>query len=247
MPDDDPTGATPNASPSPTASAPPPHGGEPVVTAGAPHGATDVVVLVLHGRGATAQGVVNLLDPAYRHGATFLAPDASRSRWYPYAATADRERNEPALFSAIAVVDALVTHAVDHFRVARERIVLAGFSQGATVAAEYALANPRRYGGVALLSGAAIDPDMAADDVDAPIDTTAGRGTGSFHGTPVLLAVGDDDPHVPRARVDATAAAFRDRDADVAEQIAEGVGHEVTDDALDRVGALVDAAAGGRV
>lgn len=244
MPDDDATAATPNAPPSPTASAPPPHGGEPVVTAGAPRGATDVVVLALHGRGATAQGVVNLLDPAYRHGATFLAPDAHRSRWYPYAATADRERNEPELSSAIAVVDALVTHAVDHFGVTREDVVLAGFSQGATVVAEYALANPARYGGVALLSGAAIDPDAAADHV--AIDTDTERGAGSFHGTPVLLAVGDDDPYVPRARVDATAAAFRDHGADVDVRIAEGVGHEVTDDALARVGAIVDATAGDR-
>ncbi|WP_227133375.1 alpha/beta hydrolase [Halorubellus salinus] len=238
MSDDDSTAATPTAPPSPTASAPPPHGGEPVVTAGAPRGATEVVVLALHGRGATAQGVVNLLDPAYRHGATFLAPDAHRSRWYPHATTADRERNEPDLSSAIAVVDALVAHAVDHFGVAREHVVLAGFSQGATVAAEYALANPRRYGGVALLSGAAIDIDPAADDAEA----TAGSTGGGFAETPVLLAVGDDDPHLPRARVDATAAAFRDRDADVDVRIAEGVGHEVTDDALARVGALVDAA-----
>ncbi|MFC6953981.1 alpha/beta hydrolase [Halorubellus litoreus] len=238
MPDEDSTASTPPGA-SPTASAPPPHGGQPVVTAGAPRGATDVVVLALHGRGATAQGVVNLLDPAYRHGATFLAPDAHRSRWYPHAATADRERNEPDLSSAVAVVDALVAHATDHLGVDRERVVLAGFSQGATVAAEYALANPARYGGVALLSGAAIDTDAV---IDTAVDGDVERGSESFHGTPVLVAVGADDPHVPRARVDATAAAFRDHGADVDVRVSDGVGHEVTDDALDRVGALVDAA-----
>ncbi|WP_323675356.1 dienelactone hydrolase family protein [Halorubellus sp. PRR65] len=229
-------------SPSPTASAPPPHGGRPVVTAGAPRGATDVLVLALHGRGATAQGVVNLLDPAYRHGVTFLAPDAHRSRWYPYAATAGRDRNEPDVSSAIAVVDALVAHATSTLSVDRDRVVLTGFSQGATVAAEYALANPTRYGAVALLSGTAIDPGER--HATAPVDETedAASPGDDFAGTPVLLAAGGDDPHVTAERVDATAGAFRDRGAEVDVRVADGVGHEVTDDALACVGALVDAA-----
>jgi phospholipase/carboxylesterase len=215
---------------SPTACAPPPHGGEPVVTAGAPRGATEVVVLALHGRGATAQGVVNLLDPAYRHGVTFLAPDANHSRWYPHAATAPRERNEPDLGSAVAVVDALVAHATSTFDVDHQQIVLTGFSQGATVAAEYALATPRRYGALALLSGVVTDPDAASADV----------GDSTFAGTPVLVAAGDDDPHLPIERIHATADALETLGGDVDVRITEGVGHEVTDDVLERVGELVE-------
>jgi len=187
-------------------------------------------VLALHGRGATAQGVVNLLDPVYRHGTTFLAPDAHHSRWYPHAATAPRERNEPDLSSAIAVVDALVNHATSTFRVDRDHVVLTGFSQGATVAAEYALANPTRYGGVAILSGTALDPDTTNETA---VD-------GGFANTPVLLATGDDDPHVPTERIHATADAFTALDATVDVQIAESVGHEITDDVLERVGELVE-------
>jgi|AntRauTorcE11898_2_1112593.scaffolds.fasta_scaffold08925_2 phospholipase/carboxylesterase len=215
---------------SPSAGAPPPHGGGSVVTAGAPRGATEAVVLALHGRGATAQGVVNLLDPAYRHGVTFLAPNAYRSRWYPHAAAGPRDRNEPDISSAIAVVDALVDHATSTFGVDHEHVVLAGFSQGATVAAEYALANPRRYGGVALLSGVAIDAETAGE--------TAGES--GFAGTPVLLASGADDPHVPTDRVHATADVFTALGADVDVQITPGVGHEVTDDVLEHVGELVE-------
>lgn len=224
---------------SPTAGAPAPHGGRNVVTAGAPRGATEVVVLALHGRGATAQGVVNLLDPVYRHGVTFLAPDADRSRWYPYAATAGRERNEPELGSAVAVVDALVSHAVDALGVPRERVVLLGFSQGATVAAEYALATPRRYGGVVCLSGAAIDPDRAAGG-DDPADSGA-----SFDGMPAFLGVGRDDPAVGVERVEATAAALSALGADVTCRVYDDVGHEVTDDEFDAIDELLAAVARG--
>ncbi|NHN41540.1 phospholipase [Halorubellus sp. JP-L1] len=227
---------------SPTAAAPAPHGGRSVVTAGAPRGGTEVVVLALHGRGATAQGVVNLLDPVYRHGVTFLAPDAHRSRWYPYAATAGRERNDPDLSSAIAVVDALVAHATSAFDVPRERVVLAGFSQGAVVAAEYALQHPARYGAVVCLAGAAIDPERdfierhGEDAAAASEDATAG----SFAGTPAYFAVGRDDPHVPISRVEATADAFRARGADVTVDVFDDTGHEVTDAAFDHVRALLD-------
>jgi phospholipase/carboxylesterase len=203
---------------SPTTGAPAPHGGRPVVTSGAPRGATEVVVLALHGRGATAQGIVNLLNPLYRHGVTFLAPDAHKSRWFPYAATAGRDRNEPGISAAVAVVDALVDHATTTFDVSRERVVLVGFSQGAAVAAEYALATPQRLGAIACLSGAALDPE------------TGGVPNESFDGTPVLVSVGRDDPHVSVDAVEATADAFRDRDADVTERVHDDTGHEVTDD-----------------
>jgi phospholipase/carboxylesterase len=215
---------------SPTAGAPPPHGGKPIVASGAPRGATEVVVIALHGRGATAQGVVNLLDPAYRHGVTFLAPDAHHSRWYPHASTAPRERNEPDVSSALAVVDALVAHATSTFGVHHQNVVLTGFSQGATIAAEYALANPRRYGALALLSGAAIDPDAASTNVR---DST-------LAGTPVLIAAGDDDPHLPAERIHATADALEALGGDVDTQITPGVGHEITDDALEQVEELVE-------
>ena len=215
---------------SPTASAPPPHGGRSVVTSGAPRGATDIVVLALHGRGATAQGVVNLLDPAYRHGVTFLAPDAHRSRWYPHAPTAPRERNEPDISSALAVVDALVAHATTTFGVDHEHVVLTGVSQGATVVAEYALATPRRYGGITCLSGVAIDPDTVRVDGD---DDGLG-------GTPVLIAAGDDDPHLTTERIHATTDAFQTLGGNVDVQVAKGVGHQVTDDVLEQVGELVE-------
>jgi len=212
---------------------PGPHGDQPIVTAGAPRGATEAVVLALHGRGATAQGIVNLLDPVARHGVTFVAPNAARSRWYPYATTAPRERNEPHVASALAVVDALVEHITDRFGVQRNRIVLTGFSQGGSVAAEYVASHPARYGGLAVLSGTLPGPTIGSRHFD-----------GSLDGTPILVAVGAADPRVPADRVTATADVFRALGGEVTERHERGAGHAVSDASFEFLSSLLTALVG---
>ncbi|WP_276259854.1 alpha/beta hydrolase [Haloglomus litoreum] len=211
-----------------------PHGGRRVVAAGAPRGAAEAAVVALHGRGATAQGIVNLLEPVHRHGVAFLAPDAERSRWLPHAADAPRERNEPHLSSALAVVDAVVADAVDRLGLDRERVVLLGFSQGAGIAAEYAARTPGPSP-VVVLSGSLLGPEV---DPGRYLDAD-GDGDAPMAGAPVLLTVGAEDPHVPVARVRATGDVFRALGADVTERVHDGVGHEVTDDAFAWVDALL--------
>ncbi|MFB6270336.1 MAG: alpha/beta hydrolase, partial [Halobacterium sp.] len=205
-----------------------PHADQPVVTAGAPASVADAVVVALHGRGATAQGVVNLADPLYRHGVTFVAPQAARSRWFPYAAGAPIQRNEPHVSSALSAVDRVLADVAD-WGVPVEDVVLFGFSQGASLAAEYAARNPRRYGGVVVLSGGLLGPLDHAREYE-----------GSMDGAPVFLGCGADDPHVSGERVRETAAVFRDLDADVTERIYDGVGHEVTDEEFAFAGGLLD-------
>ncbi|MCD2202253.1 alpha/beta hydrolase [Halobacterium sp. KA-6] len=201
-----------------------PHADQPAVTAGAPASVAAAVVVLLHGRGATAQGVVNLAEPLYRHGVTFVAPDAARSRWYPYSSFAPVERNEPHVSSALAAVDRVLAD-VREWGVAIEDVVLFGFSQGAFLASEYAARNPRRYGGVAALSGGLLGEEVDSSDYH-----------GSLDGAPVFLGVGDSDPNVPVERVHETAAVFHELNGDVTERVYEGVGHEVTDDEFAVVG-----------
>lgn len=206
-----------------------PHADGPLVTAGAPAGATEVAVVLLHGRGATASGTVRLAEPLYRHGVTVYAPGADRSRWYPYSFLAPVERNEPHLSSALRRVEAVVERATG--TLPTDRVVVGGFSQGACLAAEFAVRHPRRYGGVFVLSGGLVGPDDRLDD--PPFE-------GSLAGTPVFLGCGDADEHVPVERIRRTAEVIRTLDGDVTERVYEGLSHEINDDEFDVVGALLD-------
>ncbi|WP_348612513.1 alpha/beta hydrolase [Halobaculum rarum] len=197
---------------------PGPHAGQPVVTAGAPRGAAEAAVVCLHGRGATAQGAINLYEPVARHGVAFVAPQGVRSRWLPHAADAPRERNEPHLSSALAAVGAVLARTREVLDLPAEAIVVTGFSQGAAVAAEYAAGVGGRHP-LALLSGGLLGPTVDPGSYD-----------GDLTGTPVLVAGGADDDRVPVERLAATADVLRARGGDVTERVYDGVGHEVTDD-----------------
>ncbi|ELZ31596.1 phospholipase/carboxylesterase [Halogeometricum pallidum JCM 14848] len=208
---------------------PGPHDPDSFVAAGAPRGAARAAVVALHGRGATAQGIVNLLDPVARHGVAFVAPRADRSRWYPGAADDPLERNEPHLSSALGVVESVLDRVASTVGVPRERTVLLGFSQGACVAAEYAARNPGPSP-VVVLSGTLLGPTADADRY---------AGGERFDGTPVFVGCGADDARVDAGRVRDTADVFRSLGADVTERRYDGVGHEVTDDEFEYVDALL--------
>ncbi|MFU8867793.1 alpha/beta hydrolase [Natronococcus sp.] len=201
---------------------------QPLVTAGAPAAAADVAVVACHGRGATAQGMVNLLEPIYRHGVAFLAPQAHRGSWYPRSATAPRAANEPALSSSVESVGAALESACD-IGIPAERTVLVGFSQGASVVAEFVRRQPGRYGGVFLLSGGM--PGGPEDDRSV---------RGKLEGAPAFVGYGADDSRIDLERVAETGRALEDAGAEVTERRYPGVGHEVTDDEFEAIGALLE-------
>jgi predicted esterase len=105
--------------------------------------------------------------------------------------------------------------------VPRRRIILLGFSQGACLSSEFAVRNAGRFGGVVVLSGGLIGPPG-----------TAWNYPGSFEGTPVFLGCSDVDGHIPKARVDESAAVFSAMGATVTERIYPGMGHQVNEDEL---------------
>lgn len=204
------------------------HQSRPLVTAGAPRGAAETAVVLLHGRGATAEGLVATAEEFYRHGVTFLAPQAARFTWFPANATAPVEANEPWLTSAVNATQNAV-EAAGTVGVGPEHTILFGFSQGACVAAEYAIRHPRRYGGVVVAAGALPgfpDREMAC--------------AGTLDGTPIVLACSDDDPDVDLDAVHRTADVFRDAGGDVTEAITSSEGHTITDDAIEAVEDMLD-------
>lgn len=205
-----------------------PHADTHLVTAGAPLSVAEAALVCVHGRGATAEGIVNLVDDLYRHGVALLAPQADRSTWYPNSFVDPVETNEPRRSSALRAVDRTVERVVAA-GVPRERVLLLGFSQGACVAADYVARTPTRYGGLAVLSGGLIGerlPDDYAGDLDR---------------TPVFFGCSEGDPYIPETRVHDSAAVFESLNADVTVRIYDGDDHRVNDDEMARLDGMVAA------
>ncbi|MDP9120923.1 MAG: dienelactone hydrolase family protein [Acidobacteriota bacterium] len=178
---------------------------------------------MVHGRGATAESILELAAELGRPDLAYLAPQAAGRSWYPWSFLAPLEQNEPGLSSALAVLGALADH-LEASGIDATRTVLLGFSQGACLALEFAARSPRRLGGIAGLSGGLIGPPQTPRDYP-----------GTLAGTPVFLGCSDRDPHIPRARVDETAEVLLGMGGLVTERIYPGLGHTVNEDELEFV------------
>ncbi len=197
-----------------------PHRGQPVLTAGVPLAEAAGAMLMVHGRGGSADEILQLRHELARSDIAYLAPQAAGQTWYPYSFLAPLEQNEPGLSSGLAALSALLG-SVTTSGMPSERIFLLGFSQGACLALEYAARNPRRLGGVFGLSGGLIGPPGTPRDYE-----------GSLEGTAVFLGCSDVDPHVPLERVLESARVFSRLGGVVTERIYPGLGHTVNRDEI---------------
>lgn len=195
--------------------------------AGAPLAKARGAMILLHGRGATAESILDLADFIPHPGLAYLAPQAADYAWYPYSFLEPLSRNEPYLSSALATVDRLVAE-IEAAGIPTARIVLAGFSQGACLAAEYAARHARRFGGLLIFSGGLIGPDGTPRDYP-----------GSLDGTPALLGCSDADPYIPVGRVRQTATLFERMGAAVDLRIYPRMGHTINDDEIKAATGLV--------
>lgn len=194
-----------------------------VASAGEHIARAKAAVVLIHGRGATADGMLGLAEAFAVPGIAYVAPQAPGMTWYPRSFLAPLEQNEPQLSQALATVDAVVGDLVAQ-GLPQEKIVLLGFSQGACLALEYAARHARRWGGVAALSGGLIGPDGTPRDYD-----------GTLAGTPVFLGCSDIDAHIPLERVHASAEVLSKLGGDVTERIYPGAGHTVVEDEVQHV------------
>lgn len=201
---------------------------------GAPPGEAQAVMILVHGRGASALSMRPLAEAWARPGLAFLAPEAARQggSWYPYSFMAPIEDNQPQLGRALDTLDRLVKQVLAGKGgigpLPPEKILLAGFSQGSCLAVEYAARNPRRYGGVAVLSGGLIGPPGTPRDYP-----------GSFDGAPVFLGCSDVDPHIPKERVLETEEVLRGMGAQVTARLYPGMPHTINDDEIAFVDGMV--------
>jgi phospholipase/carboxylesterase len=194
-----------------------------IAMSGAPLERAKAAVIMLHGRGASAEGMLEFAEVFAQPEVAYLAPRAPRSIWYPYSFMAPFVQNEPALSNALAAVASAVADLAGQ-GFPPERLVLLGFSQGGCLALEYAARNAQHYGGVVGLSAGLIGPP------DTPRSYF-----GSMAGTPVFIGCSDVDFHIPLERVHESTEVLRRIGADVTERIYPDMGHTINDDEVKHV------------
>ena len=197
-----------------------PHLGQPVVLAGEPPGSAQAAMVILHGRGATAQDILTLTTDLHCPGFIYLAPQAAGNTWYPNSFLAPTASNEPDLSSGLAVITSLLDQ-LAQLSIPAERTILLGFSQGACLSLEYIARNPRRYGGIVGLSGGLIGPGGTPRD-----------NPGELSGTPVFLGCSDRDPYIPKERVEQAAETLRLLGGNVTTRFYPRMDHTVNQDEL---------------
>ena len=171
-------------------------------------------LILIHGRGASAEDIAGLTDAFDAPEFAFMAPSAKDGVWYPQRFFAPLEKNEPSLTSALMTVESLVKE-ITTAGISHKRIGIIGFSQGACLALEHTARAGARYGFTAGLSGALMGP------LGAP------RQTSNLQGMPVLVACAEADAHFPLPFVEASATLLEGMNATLTKQISPGSAHSV--------------------
>jgi phospholipase/carboxylesterase len=161
--------------------------------AGKPLDAAFGALILLHGRGGSAEDILSLANELYLPDLAYLAPQATANTWYPNSFLAPVAQNEPWRTCALHKIETTL-RMVNDAGIPSERIVLGGFSQGACLATEFVATHPRRYAGLLAFTGGLLGPPGA--DLSHK---------GDLQGTPAFFGSGDPDPHVPWQRVQQSA------------------------------------------
>ncbi|WP_343573156.1 phospholipase [Pseudomonas sp.] len=210
---------------------PNPHLEPPVrVFGAAPHEARLAVILV-HGRGQSAELMQQLVVERFgRADLTWFAPTADSGSWYPERFIAPLEANEPRLSQALERLEQLSAQLVEQgFPYSSQ--VLMGFSQGGCLCCEFAWRSAHRYCALVSFTGGLVGPPGMPRDTMRP----------ALRDLPVLLSSWDDDPYVPPESVQESAALLRAAGAEVHLHIEPAFEHGIRDTEIGYARNLLDA------
>jgi phospholipase/carboxylesterase len=198
-----------------------------VVKAGNQTGEATKALVMLHGRGGSAEDILGLAQYLPVNDFALFAPQATNNTWYPYSFLTAPKENEPWLSGALTVVKDLVAD-VQASGIKTENIYFLGFSQGACLTLEYVTRNATKYGGVVAFTGGLIGDQIYKENY-----------AGDFAGTPVFIGTSDPDPHVPVDRVIASAEVLTDMHAGVTQKIYKNMGHTISQEEINQVSELI--------
>jgi phospholipase/carboxylesterase len=178
------------------------------------------ILIMLHGRGASAEDINSLQQYLQIENTRILAPQATNHTWYPYGFMMPIRQNEPWLSAALALLKKITTDVINR-GFSSEQIYILGFSQGACLALEFAARNAQPYGGVISFTGGLIGDKIYPEHY-----------TGNFGGTPVFIGNSDRDPHVPLERSEQSKQLMESMGANVVLKIYPGMLHTINEDEI---------------
>jgi len=183
-------------------------------------------IILLHGRGASAENILPLADSFCDDSYYIAAPQATNNAWYPYTFLSPEERNEPWLSSSVTMIKRLIDAISVQIR--SSCIYIMGFSQGACLALEVASQYAVKYAGVAAFSGGLIGDRINAE-----------KYKGNFDGTKIFIGNSDNDPHIPVLRTEESRDVVKKLGADVTFRIYPGMDHTIIPDEIETVRKLM--------
>ena len=191
-----------------------------IVTGGKKVTEAKKALIMLHGRGATAENILTLASELHVADFALIAPQATNNTWYPYSFMAPVQQNEPWLTSAIHLLAEVVTD-LKTAGISEEKIYFAGFSQGACLTLEFIARHATNWGGAAAFTGGLIGDQIYDKNY-----------SGDFQGTPVFIGTSDPDPHVPLERVSESTALLKRMNASVTQMVYPNMGHTISNDEI---------------
>jgi len=184
-------------------------------------------LIMIHGRGASAEDIISLAGHLHVKDFALLAPQANNNTWYPQSFLAPPVQNEPWLSSALEIIGSMVNDLVQG-SISKDRIYFLGFSQGACLMLEFIARNAAKYGGAVAFTGGLIGDKIYNENY-----------SGSFEQTPVFIGISNPDFHVPVERVYATTNILKSMGAIVTEKVYANMGHTIIQDEIDNANSLI--------
>lgn len=195
--------------------------------AGTPVHQAQKALILVHGRGATAESILSVAPFLAVDDYAWVAPQAPLHTWYPYSFMAPEHQNQPDLDQALHLLRDTVQQLVEQ-GISSEQIYFFGFSQGACLSLEFVALNAQKYGGVVAVIGGLIGESLNAEKYQ-----------GDFQQTPIFIATSDPDVHVPLQRVEDTATLLSQLQADVTLKVYKNAGHTLLQEEVDVANQLI--------
>jgi phospholipase/carboxylesterase len=181
------------------------------------------VAIMIHGRGATAAGILGLSNHLNLSDFALIAPQAPGNTWYPYSFMAPDDSNQPSFSKSMQTVDAIIKDLIKK-GFSSEQIYFIGFSQGACLSLEYTTQYAQRYGGVIAFTGGLIGEKF-----------NPSKYHGDFQGTPVFIGSSHKDMHVPLSRIEESVKQIEKMGATVKTMIFQDTQHTIRQEEVDWV------------